>query len=96
VSHVEKLQLRFLHNEKLKLLGSGLHVLFWRLLLYKISVEFNQKSINTKELFSLKFLGFFTFLADLAYDAPVALCSMRRETNLYSFADAMVVVFIVE
>ena len=28
--------------------------------------------------------------------APVALCSMRRETNLYSFADAMVVDVIVE
>ena len=35
--------------------------------MYQISVEFKQKSISTKEPFSLKFWGFFTFLLDLAY-----------------------------
>ena len=52
MGHVEKLKLRFLHNKKIKLSGSVTHLILETAILYKISVEFKQKSINTKELFS--------------------------------------------
>ena len=54
------LNLRFLHYRIQS------HISFWRLLLYKISVEFKQKSIE-----QTKFWDFFTFWGNLAYCAPV-------------------------